>query len=183
MNDAFHFVRRDIERLFLRSAGGIIGHELGQSPDFGHRCAHAITKPFAHLRNRLFSAGGAVDLNDQFASSQLDIGKNGCAVLHGCHKSLPAFGRSWCPLLRHRRQPVPERVARRFQPLSRVQPANHAFADHALCQRKNDTVEHKVITVGVDHIRRAAGNGLTQTVEQPHVREHRPRCPQERVLV
>src|SRR3546814_12225603 len=96
MNDAFHFVRRDIERLFLRSAGGIIGHELGQSPDFGHRCAHAITKPFAHLRNRLFSAGGAVDLNDQFASSQLDIGKNGCAVLHGCHKSLPAFGRSWC---------------------------------------------------------------------------------------
>src|SRR3546814_8073481 len=73
MNDAFHFVRRDIERLFLRSAGGIIGHELGQSPDFGHRCAHAITKPFAHLRNRLFSAGGAVDLNDQFASSQLAI--------------------------------------------------------------------------------------------------------------
>src|SRR3546814_19473537 len=94
----------------------------------------------------LVSAGGAVDLNDQFASSQLDIGKNGCAVLHGYHKSLPAFGRSWCPLLRHRRQPVPERVARRFQPLSRVQPANHAFADHALCQRNNDTVEHKVIT-------------------------------------
>src|SRR3546814_9594901 len=124
MNDAFHFVRRDIERLFLRSAGGIIGHELGQSPDFGHRCAHAITKPFAHLRNRLFSAGGAVDLNDQFASSQLDIGKNGCAVLHGCHKSLPAFGRSWRS----------EEHTSELKSLMR-----HSYDDFCLKKKKNQT--------------------------------------------
>src|SRR3546814_6800796 len=52
-----------------------------------------------------------------------------------------------------------------------------------LFRSKNDTVEHQVIAVGVDHIRRAAGHGLAQTVEQPHVREHRSRCSQKRVPI
>src|SRR3546814_5762840 len=41
MNDAFHFVRRDIERLFLRSAGGIIG----LPPASASYCAGGIPSP------------------------------------------------------------------------------------------------------------------------------------------
>ncbi|CAM4326717.1 hypothetical protein NOLU111490_17635 [Novosphingobium lubricantis] len=145
--------------------------------------AHAITKPFAHLGNCSLRAGGTVYLDDQLAPCQFHIGKNRRAVIHGRDEGPLAFGRLRLLVLRLWCQPVPETVAGRFQPLCRVQPSDQALADHAFRQRKNDTVEHQVIAVGVDHIRRAAGHGLAQTVEQPHVREHRSRCSQKRVPI
>src|SRR3546814_10450578 len=58
VNDALHFMRWNIQRLVLWRAGGIVGHNLIERPDFGHRRAHAITKPFAHLGNCSLRAGG-----------------------------------------------------------------------------------------------------------------------------
>src|SRR3546814_16021151 len=74
-------------------AGGIVGHNLIERPDFGHRRAHAITKPFAHLGNCSLRAGGTVYLDDQLAPCQFHIGKNRRAVIHGRDEGPLAFGR------------------------------------------------------------------------------------------
>src|SRR3546814_5314762 len=101
-------MRVNIQRLVLWRAGGIVGHNLIERPDFGHRRAHAITKPFAHLGNCSLRAGGTVYLDDQLAPCQFHIGKNRRAVIHGRDEGPLAFGRLRLLVLRRWCQPVPE---------------------------------------------------------------------------
>src|SRR3546814_16847854 len=70
VNDALHFMRWNIQRLVLWRAGGIVGHNLIERPDFGHRRASAIPKPIPHPGNCLLRPGGPVYLPDNIAPCQ-----------------------------------------------------------------------------------------------------------------